>query len=62
MLIKTLEEDDSAFVKKAKEFQILMVPGSAFGCSGYARIAYCVATEMLKRSFAAFEKLAECYK
>lgn len=62
MWIKTLEEDDSAFVKKAKEFQILMVPGSAFGCSGYARIAYCVDTEMLKRSFAAFEKLAECYK
>lgn len=60
--VKTLEEDDSAFVAKAKEFNLLLVPGSAFMCPGYVRIAYCVDAEMLKRSFAAFEKLAESYK
>lgn len=62
MWVKALEEDDSAFVAKAKEFNLLMVPGSAFMCPGYVRIAYCVDTEMLKRSFAAFEKLAESYR
>lgn len=61
MWVKALEEDDSAFVAKAKEFNLLMVPGSAFMCPGYVRIAYCVDTGMLKRSFAAFEKLAESY-
>lgn len=62
MWVKALEEDDSAFVAKAKEFNLLMVPGSAFMCPGYVRIAYCVDTEMLKRSFAAFEKLAGSYR
>ena len=61
MWVKALEEDDSAFAAKAKEFNLLMVPGSAFMCPGYVRIAYCVDTEMLKRSFSAFEELAESY-
>lgn len=62
MWVKVPEGNDTAFVAKAKEFNLLVVPGSAFMCSGYVRIAYCVDTEMLKRSFAAFEKLAESYK
>lgn len=62
MWVKALEEDDSAFVAKAKEFNLLFVPGSAFMCPGYVRIAYCVDTNMLKRSFEAFEKLATCYR
>lgn len=60
--VKAKEEDDSAFVAKAKEFNLLLVPGSAFMCPGYVRIAYCVDPEMIKRSFAAFEKLAEVYR
>lgn len=62
MWVKALEENDSAFVAKAKEFNLLLVPGSAFMCPGYVRIAYCVDVEMLKRSFGAFEKLAKSYK
>lgn len=61
MWVKAKEADDTAFVAKAKEFQLLLVPGSAFMCPGYVRIAYCVDVEMLKRSFAAFEKLAASY-
>lgn len=61
MWVKSLEEDDSAFVAKAKEFNLLLVPGSAFMCSGYVRIAYCVDKSMIEHSFAAFEKLAESY-
>lgn len=62
MWVKTKEADDSAFVAKAKEFNILLVPGSAFMCPGYVRIAYCVDPEMIKRSFASFEKLAKVYE
>lgn len=60
--VKALEEDDSAFVAKAKEYNLLLVPGSAFMCKGYVRIAYCVDADMIKRSFGAFEKLAANYK
>lgn len=59
--VKAKGEDDGAFVAKAKEFNLLLVPGSAFMCPGYVRIAYCVDPEMIQRSFASFEKLAECY-
>lgn len=54
--------DDKEFCNKAKEFNLLFVPGSSFGCSGYVRIAYCVKTDMIERSFEAFRKLAEYYK
>ena len=59
--VKTLEPDDSAFVAKAKKYNLLLVPGSAFMCPGYVRIAYCVDTDMIKRSFDSFEKLAAEY-
>lgn len=62
MWVKALEENDSAFVAKAKEYNLLFVPGSAFMCPGYVRIAYCVDTDMIKRSFDAFGKLAESYR
>lgn len=61
MFVKAFEEDDKAFCAKAKEFNILLVPGSTFGGPGYVRIAYCVDPEMIKRSLPAFKKLAECY-
>lgn len=60
--VKAKGEDDAAFVAKAKEYHLLLVPGSAFMCPGYVRIAYCVDPEMINRSFASFEKLAECYQ
>lgn len=62
MWVKTKEPDDKAFAAKAKEFHLLLVPGSSFMCPGYVRIAYCVEKEMLLRSFASFEKLAAYYK
>ena len=47
---------------KAKEFNILLVPGSSFACPGYVRISYCVATETIKNSLQAFKKLANEFK
>ena len=59
--VKTLDSDDAAFVQKAKEFNLLVVPGFSYMCPGYMRIAYCVDTAMIQRALPAFKKLAECY-
>ena len=61
LFVKALEEDDKAFVKKAKEHNILVVPGFSFGCPGYFRMAYCVDYEMIKRALPHFEQLAKEY-
>lgn len=62
MFPRTLEANDIAFCEKAKDFNLLIVPGTGFGCPGHARISYCVPTERAKRSLDAFEKLAKCYR
>lgn len=62
MFPRTLEADDIAFCEKAKEFNLLIVPGTGFGCPGHTRISYCVPTERALRSLDAFAKLAACYK
>lgn len=61
LFIKALEEDDKAFANKAKEHNLLIVPGSSFGCAGYCRIAYCVDYNMLERSLPKFQELAGEY-
>lgn len=61
LFIKALEEDDKAFVAAAKKHNLLIVPGSSFGCPGYSRIAYCVDYSMIERSLPKFKKLAEEY-
>ena len=62
MFVKALEEDASAFCERAKAEDLLIVSGEGFGCPGYVRISYCVDEEMIKRSFAAFEKLYQSYR
>ena len=61
MFPRTLIPDDIAFCEKAKDFNLLIVPGTGFGCPGHTRISYCVPTERVERSLAAFEKLAKYY-
>jgi len=62
MFPRALEEDANHFCEKAKEFDLLLVPGDSFGCPGHFRISYCVETEKVIRSLDAFRKLAEFYK
>lgn len=62
MFPRTLIDDDIAFCEKAKDFNLLIVPGTGFGCPGHARISYCVPTERAKRSLDAFEALANFYR
>ncbi|MEA4972774.1 MAG: pyridoxal phosphate-dependent aminotransferase [Candidatus Metalachnospira sp.] len=52
-------EDDIAFCNAAKEYNLLLVPGSGFGCKGHMRLSYCVSHDTIINSFSAFEKLAE---
>lgn len=61
LFLKTPVADEKEFCNKAKEFNILIVPGSSFACPGYVRIAYCVSYETIERSLASFKKLAEAY-
>jgi aspartate aminotransferase len=62
LFVKALEEDDKAFAMAAKEHNILIVPGSSFGCPGYCRIVYCVDYSMIERALPGFLKLADEYK
>lgn len=59
---RCLEEDALAFSERAKQFDLLLVPGDGFGCPGHFRLAYCVPTERIERALPAFRKLAESYK
>lgn len=59
---RTLEPDDMAFSERAKKYNLLLVPGSGFGCPGHVRLSFCVPTERIERSLPAFEKLMKEYR
>ncbi|MDR3595563.1 pyridoxal phosphate-dependent aminotransferase [Clostridium sp.] len=58
---QSLEPDAKAFCEKAREYDLLLVPGDDFGCPGHVRISYCVQTEQIINSLPVFKKLAEDY-
>ena len=55
--MKTPVEDDGEFAQMALKHRIVVVPGKAFGCPGYVRVAYCVPFEMIGNSMPAFKDL-----
>ena len=59
---RSLEPDDLAFSERAKQFDLLLVPGSGFGAPGHVRLAYCVSTDMIERSLPKFRALTESYR
>jgi aspartate aminotransferase len=61
LFVKAPGGDDKAFAEAAKKHNILIVPGTSFGCPGYCRMAYCVDYQMIQRSLPAFEELAAEY-
>lgn len=61
LFVKSPIEDEKTFCETAKEFQILLVPGSSFGCAGFVRIAYCVAYETIQHALPKFRELAGRY-
>ena len=62
MFVKSLDEDAYKFYERAKKFELLLVPSDSFGCPGFVRIAYCVDTDLIKRSLNSFKELYEDYK
>lgn len=50
--------DDAAFCERAKQLDLLVVPGRDFGAAGHIRISYCVQTETIERALPLFEQLA----
>ena len=59
LFIKAPGGDANAFCEKAKQKDLLLVPGDGFGCPGYFRICYCVSYDMIGRSLPVFKQLIE---
>lgn len=57
MMPKIPGGDTDAFMKKALENDIIVVPGDGFMSPGYFRLAYCLPTEKVLRSLDQFGKL-----
>ena len=59
LFVKSPIEDEKAFCEAAKKYNILIVPGSSFGCPGFVRLAYCVAYETIVNALPKFKELAK---
>ena len=57
LFVKAPGGDAAAFSEKAKQKDLLLVPGDGFGCPGYFRLCYCVSYEMIQRSLSIFREL-----
>ncbi len=59
LFVKAPGGDANAFSEKAKQRDLLLVPGDSFGCPGWFRICYCVSYEMIQKSLPIFRALLE---
>lgn len=59
LFVKSPVADDKVFCEMAKKYRLLIVPGSAFACPGYIRIAYCVSHEVILASLPQFRALMD---
>ena len=59
LFVKAPGGDANAFSEKAKQHDLLLVPGDGFGCPGYFRLCYCVSYEMIQNSLPVFRELME---
>ena len=62
LFVKSPVADEKEFCQKAKEYHLLIVPGSSFACPGYVRLAYCVSYETIVNALPKFEELMKNYK
>lgn len=59
MFPRTPIPDAYEFCERAKEKNLMVVPGDIFWCPGHIRIAYCVPTERVEKALPIFKELAE---
>lgn len=57
LFVKSPLESDMDFCEAAKKYNLLLVPGSAFACPGYVRIAYCISYDTVVASLPRFKEL-----
>lgn len=57
LFIKAPNGDADVFSDLAKKKNLLVVPGTSFGCKEYFRICYCVSNDMIRRSLPAFQAM-----
>ncbi len=57
LFVKAPGGDAAAFSEKAKEKDLLVVPGAGFGCPAYFRVCYCIPYDKILRSLPLFEAL-----
>ena len=57
LFVKAPGGSAAAFSEKAKEKDLLVVPGDSFGCPDYFRVCYCVSYDKVVRSLKVFESL-----
>ena len=57
LFVKAPGGSSAAFSEKAKQHDLLLVPGDDFGCPEYFRICYCVSRDLIERSLPIFERL-----
>ncbi len=62
LFVKSPVEDEKSFCEAAREYNILMVPGSSFACPGYVRLSYCVSYETIVNSLPVFRELMKGYQ
>ena len=61
LFVKSPVADEKEFCAAAKKYNILIVPGSSFGCPGFVRMAYCVSYETIVNALPKFKELAKEY-
>lgn len=59
MFVQAPGGDAQAFSDRAKEKNLLVVPGGDFGCPDYFRVSTCVEYDMIQRSLPVFRELIE---
>ena len=62
MFIKAPGGSSKAFSEKAKEKNLLVVPGDDFGCPEYFRLCTCVSFDTIQRSLPLFRELIEAFR
>lgn len=59
LFVKAPDGDSETFSQKAMEKDLLLVPGTDFGCRPYFRVCYAVSYDMIIRSLPVFRELIE---
>jgi aspartate aminotransferase len=59
IFVKSPTDDEAKFVRALEKEGILVVPGSAYGKSGYFRVAFCVAEAMVENALPGFKRAME---